>query len=86
MSRRNHYGFAISRPGLKTDLFRSILQPIERALHDSKLDKASINEIVLVGGSTRIPKVQEILENFFNGKKLNQSVNPNESIACGAAI
>ncbi|CAF1127354.1 unnamed protein product [Didymodactylos carnosus] len=71
---------------LNADLFCSILEPVERALHDSKLDKASINEIVLVGGSTRIPKVQEILEKFFNGKKLNQSVNPNESTACGAAI
>ena len=68
------------------DLFRSCLKPVERALSDAKLDKGSIHEVVLVGGSTRIPKVQKLLQDFFNGKTLNKSINPDEAIAYGAAI
>ncbi|XP_031638344.1 heat shock protein 70 B2-like [Contarinia nasturtii] len=68
------------------DLFRSTLQPVEKALTDAKLDKSKIDEIVLVGGSTRIPKVQSLLQNFFNGKQLNLSINPDEAVAYGAAI
>jgi heat shock protein 1/8 len=62
------------------------LKPVEKALKDAKLDKSQINEVVLVGGSTRIPKIQKILEEFFNGKELNKSINPDEAVAYGAAI
>jgi heat shock protein 1/8 len=68
------------------DLFKGCLIPVEKALNDAKLDKSQIDEIVLVGGSTRIPRVQELLENFFNGKKLNKSINPDEAVAYGAAV
>ncbi|XP_078363217.1 heat shock protein 70 A1-like [Oculina patagonica] len=68
------------------DLFRSCLEPVENALKDSKLDKSQIHEVVLVGGSTRIPKVQQLLEDFFNGKQLSKSINPDEAVAYGAAI
>ncbi|XP_063704472.1 heat shock 70 kDa protein cognate 2-like [Culicoides brevitarsis] len=68
------------------DLFRSTMQPVERALNDAKLDKASIHDVVLVGGSTRIPKVQKLLQDFFNGKSLNLSINPDEAVAYGAAV
>ncbi|XP_064392677.1 heat shock 70 kDa protein 1-like [Halichondria panicea] len=68
------------------DLFRSCLQPVEKALTDAKLDKAQIDEIVLVGGSTRIPRIQKMLQDYFNGKELNKSINPDEAVAYGAAI
>ena len=68
------------------DLFRSCLEPVEKALKDAKLDKNQIHEVVLVGGSTRIPKIQKLLEDFFNGKQLNKSINPDEAVAYGAAI
>ncbi|CAF0956780.1 unnamed protein product [Didymodactylos carnosus] len=71
---------------LNADLFRSTLEPVEKALRDAKMDKSHIHEIVLVGGSTRIPKVQKVLQDFFNGKELNKSVNPDEAVAFGAAI
>ena len=68
------------------DLFRSTLEPVEKALGDSKFDKSQIHEIVLVGGSTRIPKIQKLLQDFFNGKELNKSINPVEAVAYGAAV
>jgi len=71
---------------LCSDLFTGTLEPVEKALRDSKLDKSSIDEIVLVGGSTRIPKVQKLLQDFFNGKELNKSINPDEAVAYGAAV
>lgn len=71
---------------LCSDLFRSTLEPVERALRDAKLDKSQIKEIVLVGGSTRIPKIQKLLQDFFNGKELNKSINPDEAVAYGAAV
>merc|ERR1712193_74950 len=71
---------------LCSDLFRGTLQPVEKALRDAKMDKSSINGIVLVGGSTRIPKVQKLLSDFFNGKELNKSINPDEAVAYGAAV
>merc|ERR1712173_355950 len=71
---------------LCADLFRGTLDPVEKALRDAKMDKSSINEVVLVGGSTRIPKVQKILSDFFNGKELNKSINPDEAVAYGAAV
>ncbi|XP_064595413.1 heat shock cognate 71 kDa protein-like [Liolophura sinensis] len=71
---------------LNSDLFRGTLEPVEKALRDAKLDKGHINEIVLVGGSTRIPKIQKLLQDFFNGKELNKSINPDEAVAYGAAV
>lgn len=68
------------------DLFRGCLQPVERAMQDAKLDKSQIHDIVLVGGSTRIPKVQKLLSDFFNGKELSKSVHPDEAVAYGAAV
>ncbi|ELK30986.1 PREDICTED: heat shock cognate 71 kDa protein [Myotis davidii] len=59
---------------------------IEKALRDAKLDKSQIHDIVLVGGSTRIPKIQKLLQDFFNGKELNKSINPDEAVAYGAAV
>ncbi|CAF1016620.1 unnamed protein product [Didymodactylos carnosus] len=71
---------------LNADLFRSTLEPVEQALRDAKMDKSHIHEIVLVGGSIRIPKVQKLLQDFFNGKELNKSINPDEAVAYGAAV
>jgi len=71
---------------LNQDLFRNCIAPVERVLKDSKLDKKAIHEVVLVGGSTRIPKVQDMLKEFFNGKELNKSINPDEAVAYGAAV
>lgn len=71
---------------LCADLFKSTLEPVEKALRDAKMDKSSIQEIVLVGGSTRIPKVQKLLSDFFNAKDLNKSINPDEAVAYGAAV
>ena len=71
---------------LCADLFRSTIEPVEKALRDAKLDKGRIDEIVLVGGSTRIPKIQKLLQDFFNGKELNKSINPDEAVAYGAAV
>lgn len=68
------------------DLFRKCMQPVEKTLTDSKMDKSQIHEVVLVGGSTRIPKVQQLLQDFFNGKELNKSINPDEAVAYGAAV
>lgn len=71
---------------LNSDFFRGTLQPVEKALTDAKMDKGAIHDIVLVGGSTRIPKIQQLLQNFFNGKPLNLSINPDEAVAYGAAV
>ena len=68
------------------DLFRSTIDPVDRVLRDSKMSKSSIDEIVLVGGSTRIPKVCSLLMEYFNGKELNRSINPDEAVAYGAAV
>lgn len=67
-------------------IFQKIMKPVEQALKDSELDKSEINEIVLVGGSSRIPKIQEMLSQMFGGKKLNNSINPDEAVAYGAAV
>ncbi|CAG9559518.1 unnamed protein product [Danaus chrysippus] len=71
---------------LNADLFRSTMEPVEKSLRDAKMDKSQIHDIVLVGGSTRIPKVQKLLQDFFNGKELNKSINPDEAVAYGAAV
>ncbi|KUL85837.1 hypothetical protein ZTR_07342 [Talaromyces verruculosus] len=67
------------------DLFRSTMEPVERVLRDAKVDKSSVHEIVLVGGSTRIPKIQKLVTDFFN-KEPNKSINPDEAVAYGAAV
>jgi heat shock protein 1/8 len=71
---------------INAELFRNILRPVEQALTDAKLSKHEIDDIVMVGGSSRIPKVQELLKGYFGGKSLCQSINPDEAIAYGAAI
>merc|ERR1712077_43757 len=71
---------------LCSDLFKGTLDPVEKSMRDAKLDKSSIHDVVLVGGSTRIPKIQKLLQDFFNGKELNKSINPDEAVAYGAAV
>ncbi|XP_026397860.1 heat shock cognate 70 kDa protein-like [Papaver somniferum] len=71
---------------LNKDLFKNCMEPVEKCLADSKMDKSSVHEIVLVGGSTRIPKVQTLLQDFFNGKELCKSIDPDEAVAYGAAV
>ena len=71
---------------LCSDIFENIIEPVETAITYAKIKKSDIHEIVLVGGSTRIPKIQTILQDFFSGKKLNQSLHPDEAVACGAAV
>ncbi|KAJ4845823.1 70-kilodalton heat shock protein [Turnera subulata] len=68
------------------DLFKKCLETVEVCLRDSKIDKGKVDEIVLVGGSTRIPKIQQMLQDFFNGKELCKSINPDEAVAYGAAV
>ena len=67
-------------------LFRKCMGPVESVLRDSKIAKADVHEVVLVGGSSRIPRVQQLLKDFFNGKELCQSINPDEAVAYGAAV
>jgi len=71
---------------LNMDLFKKTLKPVQQTLDDAKLSKGDIDEVVLVGGSTRIPKVQQLLKDFFNGKEPNRGINPDEAVAYGAAV
>ncbi|GJU49582.1 heat shock cognate 70 kDa protein 2-like protein [Tanacetum coccineum] len=71
---------------LNMDLFRKCMEPVEKCLRDAKIDKSSVHDVVLVGGSTRIPKVQQLLQDFFNGKDLCKSINPDEAVAYGATV
>ncbi|XP_021756776.1 heat shock 70 kDa protein-like [Chenopodium quinoa] len=71
---------------LNMDLFRKCMEPVEKCIRDAKIDKSQIDEVVLVGGSTRIPKVQQLLLDVFNGKELCKSINPDEAVAYGAAV
>jgi heat shock protein 5 len=71
---------------LNMDLFKKCIPPVQKAMDDSGLKKTQIDEIVLVGGSTRIPKVQQILKEYFDGKELNKGINPDEAVAYGAAV
>jgi len=71
---------------LNMDLFKKTLLPVQKVLEDADLQKNEVDEIVLVGGSTRIPKVQQLLKDFFNGKELNRGINPDEAVAYGAAV
>ncbi|KAI4346725.1 hypothetical protein L6164_007597 [Bauhinia variegata] len=71
---------------LNVELFRKCMGPVERCLKDAKMNKSSVHDVVLIGGSTRIPKVQQLLQDFFGGKKLCKSINPDEAVAYGAAV
>ena len=71
---------------LNMDLFKKTLKPVEQVLKDAKVKKSEVQDIVLVGGSTRIPKVQALIEEFFNGKKASKGINPDEAVAFGAAV
>ena len=71
---------------LNMDLFRSTLKPVQKVLEDADMQKKDIDEIVLVGGSTRIPKVQQLVKDFFNGKEPSRGINPDEAVAYGAAV
>mmetsp|Transcript_4188 Transcript_4188/g.4126 ORF Transcript_4188/g.4126 Transcript_4188/m.4126 type:complete len:653 (-) Transcript_4188:8341-10299(-) len=71
---------------LCADLFRTTIDPVEKVLKDAKVDKSQIHDIVLVGGSTRIPKIQKLVSDFFNGKEPSKSINPDEAVAYGAAV
>merc|ERR1711971_977449 len=71
---------------LNMDYFRNSMGPVEKALRDSGVDKKNVNEVVLVGGSTRIPKVQSMIQEFFNGKESCKSINPDEAVAYCAAV
>ena len=68
------------------DIFKKTIEPVERVLQDAKISKGQVDDIVLVGGSTRIPKIQQLLSEFFNGKELCKSINPDEAVAYGAAV
>ncbi|KAJ4917490.1 putative mediator of RNA polymerase II transcription subunit 37e [Raphanus sativus] len=68
------------------DLSRQCMEPVENCMSDAKMDKTTVHDVVLVGGSTRIPKVQQLLQDFFNGKDLCKSINPDEAVAYGAAV
>ncbi len=71
---------------LNADYFRACMGPVEKVLSDAKMSKAQVHEVVMVGGSTRIPKIQELVKQFFNGKTLCNAINPDEAVAYGAAI
>lgn len=71
---------------LCSDIFQRTMAPVDQVLRDAKMSKSDIDEIVLVGGSTRIPKIQDLLSNYFNGKELCKSINPDEAVAYGAAV
>jgi len=81
--------FTISRARFESlceDLFRKCMEPVEQVLRDAGVSKSEVDDVVLVGGSTRIPRVQELLSSYFNGKDLCKSVNPDEAVAYGAAV
>jgi heat shock protein 1/8 len=67
-------------------MFKSTLEPVEKVLKDSKISREKVDDIVLVGGSTRIPKIQSLVSEYFGGRQLNKSINPDEAVAYGAAV
>ena len=67
-------------------MFKSTLDPVERVLKDAKIPRERVDDIVLVGGSTRIPKIQSLVSEYFGGRQLNKSINPDEAVAYGAAV
>merc|ERR1719506_2866547 len=71
---------------LNSDLFKKTLGPVGKVVSDGGIKKGDVDEMVLVGGSTRIPKVQQLLKDYFNGKEPNRGINPDEAVAYGAAV
>lgn len=71
---------------LNMDLFRSTMKPVQKVIEDADIKKSDIHEVVLVGGSTRIPKIQQLVKEFFNGKEPSRGINPDEAVAYGAAV
>merc|ERR1712242_410834 len=71
---------------LNMDLFRSTMKPVQKVMEDADMQKKDVDEIVLVGGSTRIPKVQQFVKEYFNGKEPSRGINPDEAVAYGAAV
>jgi len=71
---------------LNNDLFRGTLKPVQKVMEDAELKKNEIDEIVLVGGSTRIPKIQQLVKEFFNGKEPSKGINPDEAVGYGTAV
>ena len=71
---------------LNNDLFKKTLGPVEKVMKDAGLKKTEVDEIVLVGGSTRIPKIHQLIKDFFNGKEPSRGINPDEAVAYGAAV
>ena len=83
------FSYSLSRARFEElcgDMFRRTMDPVEKVLRDSKKSKSEVNDIVLVGGSTRVPKIQQLLTEYFNGKELCKSINPDEAVAYGAAV
>ena len=83
------YSYNVTRArfeSLCADLFKKVIDPVEKVLRDAKMSKGDVDEIIMVGGTTRIPKIQSMLRDFFNGKELNHSINPDECVAYGAAV
>ena len=83
------YSTTVSRAkfeALCSDLFSKTMEPVEKVIRDANVSKSQVDEIVLVGGSTRVPKIQDLLKNFFNGKELCKNINPDEAVAYGAAV
>ncbi len=68
------------------EIFKRTLEPLDQVLKDANMQRSDINDVVLVGGSTRIPRIQELLSQYFGGKELNKSINPDEAVAYGAAV
>merc|ERR1712085_11751 len=71
---------------INNDLFKNTLGPVKQVMDDAGMKKSEVDEVVLVGGSTRIPKVQQLIKDFFNGKEPNRGINPDEAVAYGAAV
>jgi L1 cell adhesion molecule like protein len=89
LSEGNDFNIPITRAKFEQlcdDLFKKAIKPVEQVMKDAKMSKDQVHEIVLVGGSTRVPKIQQLLKEFFNGKELCQNVNPDEAVAYGAAV
>ena len=83
------FSYSITRArfeALCSDIFKKVISPVEKVLRDAGMSKGDVHEIIMVGGTTRIPKIQNMLSQFFNGKELNHSINPDECVAYGAAV
>jgi len=83
------FTYTLTRAKFETlcmQMFRNTLKPVEKVLQDAKFSKSQIHDVVLIGGSTRIPKIIELIKDFFNGKEPNRGINPDEAVAMGAGI